>query len=92
VFSETPAVDSGFTAAQLYVCRHSLAADAYGMKTDKEFVNALEDNLHERGAMDKLIRDCAKAGRGSRVMDILRALVIQAWHSEQYHQYQNFAE
>jgi hypothetical protein len=45
VFSDTPAVDSGFTAAQLFVGRHSLVADAYGLKTDKEFVNTLEDNI-----------------------------------------------
>jgi hypothetical protein len=42
--------------------------------------------------MDKLISDCAKAEMGSRVKDILRALIIQAWHSEPYHQNQNFAE
>jgi hypothetical protein len=92
MFSDTQAVDSGFTAAQLFVGRHSLVADAYGLKTDKEFVNTLEDSIQERGAMDKLISDCAKAKMGSRVKDILRALIIQAWHSEPYHQNQNFAE
>jgi hypothetical protein len=92
VFSDTPAVDSGFTAAQRFVGRHSLVADAYGLRTDKDFVNTLEDNIRERGAMDKLISDCAKAETGSRVKDILRAFIIQAWHSEPYHQNQNFAE
>jgi hypothetical protein len=92
VFSDTPAVDSGFTAAQLFVGRHSLVADAYGMKTDKEFVNTLEDNTREWGAMDKLISDCAKAKMGSQVKVILRALIIQAWHSEPYHQHQTFGE
>jgi hypothetical protein len=55
VFSDTPAVDCGVTAAQIFVGRESLVADVYGLKTDKEFVNALEDNIRERGAMDKLI-------------------------------------
>jgi hypothetical protein len=81
VFSDTPAVESGFTAAQLIVGRHSLVADAYGLKTDKEFVNTLEDNIRKRGAMDKIISDCAKAEMGSLVKDILRALIIQAWHN-----------
>jgi hypothetical protein len=92
VFSETPADDSGFTAAQLFVDRHSLVADAYGLKTDEEFVNTLEDNIREWGAMDKLIGDCAKAEMGSRVKEILHTLLIQAWHSEPYHQNQTFAE
>jgi hypothetical protein len=55
VFSDTPAVDCGVTAAQLFVGRESLVADVYGLKTDKYFVNTLEDNIRERGAMDKLI-------------------------------------
>jgi hypothetical protein len=52
VFSDTPAVDCGVTAAQIFVSRESLVADVYGLKTDKEFVNTLEDNIRERGAMD----------------------------------------
>jgi hypothetical protein len=55
VFSDTPAVDSGVKSAQLFIGRKSLVADAYGVKTDKEFVNTLEDNIRERGAIDKLI-------------------------------------
>jgi hypothetical protein len=42
--------------------------------------------------MDKIISDCSKTEMGSRVKDILRALIIQTWHSEPYHQNQNFAE
>jgi cell envelope opacity-associated protein A len=34
VFSDTPAVDSGVTAAQLFVGHESLVADVYGLKTD----------------------------------------------------------
>jgi hypothetical protein len=50
VFSDTPAVDCGATAAQLLVGRKSLVTDVYGLKTDKEFLNALEDNIRERGS------------------------------------------
>jgi hypothetical protein len=91
VFSDTPAVDSGVTCAQLCVGHESLVADVYGLKTDKAFVNTLEDNIRERGAMDKLISDCAKA-MSERVKQILRARCISAWHSEPYHENQNFAE
>jgi hypothetical protein len=92
VFSDTPAVDCGVTAAQIFVGRESLVADVYGLKTDKEFVNTLEDNIRERGAMDKLISDCAKAEMSNRVKQILRALCISSWYSEPYHENQNFAE
>jgi hypothetical protein len=40
VFIDTLAVDSGVTAAQIFVGRESLVADVYGLKTDKEFVNS----------------------------------------------------
>jgi hypothetical protein len=82
----------GVTAAQIFVGRESLIAVVYGLKTDKEFVNTLEDNIRERGEMSKLISNCAKAERSKRVKQILCALVISAWYSEPYHENQNFAE
>jgi hypothetical protein len=88
VFSDTPAVDSGVTCSQLFVGRESLVADVYGLKTDKAFVNTLEDNIRKRGAMDKPIRDCAKAERSESVKQILRALCISALHSKPYHENQ----
>jgi hypothetical protein len=92
VFSDIPAVDCGVTAAQIFVGRESLIADVYGLNTDKEFVNTLEDNIRERGAMSKFISDCAKAEISERVLQILCALVISAWYSEPYHENENFAE
>ena len=57
VYSDVPAVDNGCTAAQLFIGRDSLVTDVYGVKTDKQFINTLEDNIRKRGAMDKLISD-----------------------------------
>ena len=92
VFSDTPAIDNGSTCAQIFVGTESLVTDVYGMKTDKEFVNTLEDNIRTRGAMDKLISDRARAEISNRVLDILRNFVIAAWQSEPYHEHQNPAE
>jgi hypothetical protein len=39
----------------LFIGQKSLVADAYGVKTDKEFVNTLQDKISERGSMDMLI-------------------------------------
>jgi hypothetical protein len=92
VFSDTPAVDCGVTTAQIFVGCESLVADVYGLNTGKELVNTLEDNIQERGAMDKLISDCANAETSEHVKQILRALFISSWYSEPYHANQNFAE
>ena len=54
VFSDTPGLDSGVKQAQVFVGRDTLVADAYPMKSGKQFVNTLEDNIRRRGAMDKL--------------------------------------
>ena len=92
VFSDTPAVDSGVKQAQVFVCTDTLVADAYPMKSGKQFVNTLEDNIRRRGAMDKLLSDSAKTEISNKVMDILRAYHISNWHSEPYNQNQNPAE
>ena len=92
VFSDTPAVDSGVKQAQVFVGRDTLVADAYPMKSGKQFVNTLEDNIRRRGAMDKLLSDSAKTEISNKVMDFLRAHHISNWHSESYHQNQNPAE
>ena len=92
VFSDTPAVDSGVKQAQVFVGRDTLVADAYLMKSGKQFVNTLEDNIRRQGAMDKLLSDSAKTEISNKVMDILRAYHISNWHSEPYHQNQNPAE
>ena len=92
VFSDTPAVDSGVKQAQVFVGRDTLAAEAYPMKSGKQFVNTLEDNIRRRGAMDKLLSDSAKTEISNKVMDILRAYHISNWYSEPYQQNQNPAE
>ena len=92
VFSDTPAVDSGVKQAQVFVGRDTLVADAYPMKSGKQFVNTLEDNIRRQGAMDKLLSDSAKTEISNKVMDNLRAYHISNWHSEPYHQNQNPAE
>ena len=91
-FADVPAICCGALMAQFFIGRHSLVRDVFPMKTDKQFVNTLEDVIRKRGAMDKLISDSAQVEISSRVKDILRALVIEDWQSEAYYQHQNFAE
>ena len=46
------------------------------MKTDKQFINTLEDNIHAHGAMIKLISDCAQYEVINHAQSILWALFI----------------
>ena len=82
IFSDTPAVDSGIKQAQVFVGRDSLVADVYPLKSRKQFVNTLEDNIRRQGAMDKLLSDSAKTEISNKVKDILRAYHISICHSE----------
>ena len=89
VFSDTPAVAIGVKEGQVFVGRDTLVADAYPMKIGKQFDNTIEDNIRQRGAMDKLLSDSAKTEMSNKVMDILRAYRISNWHSDPYQQNQN---
>ena len=60
IFSDTPAVDDGSTMAQFFCGRDTLVCDAYGIKSTKQFINTLADNIRKRGAMDTHISDGGK--------------------------------
>ena len=57
IYAGTDAVDGAFSKAQFFCGTHSLVCDAIGIKTDKQFVATLWDNIKKRGAMDTLISD-----------------------------------
>jgi hypothetical protein len=45
IYSDTPAIDSGANGAQIFIGTKTLFCSAYGAKTDKQFVNHLEDEI-----------------------------------------------
>jgi hypothetical protein len=92
VYSDTAAIDDGSFSAQIFTGTDTLVTDVYGMKTDREFVRTLEDQIRKRGAMDKLVSDRAQLETSKKVLDILRNYRIDDWQSEPYHEHQNFAE
>ena len=92
IFSDTPAVDDGSTMAQFFYGCDTLVCDAYVIKSTKQFINTLSDNIRKRGAMDTLSSDGGKYEISKRVTDLLRSLFIQDYQSESYHQHQNKAE
>ena len=92
IFSDTPAINDGSTMAQFFVGRDTLVCDAYGIKTQKQFINTLYDNIRFRGAMTTLITDGGRYEISKKVADLLRNLFIKQHESEPYHQHQNKAE
>ena len=92
IFSDTAAVDDGSTMAQFFCGHDTLVCDAYGIKSTKQFINTLSDNIRKRGAMDTLISDGGKYEISKQVTDLLRSMSIQDYQSEPYHQHQNKAE
>ena len=59
------------------------------MKTDKQFVNILEDSIQKHSDMGKISRDSAHVEITDSVKYILRACVIDNWSSEPHQQQQN---
>ena len=92
IFSDTPAVDDGPTMVHFFCGHDTLVCDAYGIKSTKQFINTLSDNIRKWGAMDTLISDGGKYEISQRVTDLLHSLFIQDYQSEPYHQDQNKAE
>ena len=92
VFSDTPAIPDGSTMAQFFVGKDTLVCDASGIKSQKQFINTLYDNIKTRGAMDTIITDGGKYEISKNVADLLRSLFIKQYESEPYHQHQNKAE
>jgi hypothetical protein len=75
------AIGDGSKCAQLFVGRHSLVADVYGMKTNREFVNTLEHNIRKCGVMLKIVSDHALPGISSKIQHILNTYIIDDWQS-----------
>ena len=57
VFSDTPAINDGSTMAQFFVGKDTLVCDAYGIKSQKQFINTLYYNIKTRKANHTIITD-----------------------------------
>jgi hypothetical protein len=60
IYSGTPAIDCGITSAQIFVGTKTHSADVYPIKSNKQFVNKLLDNITQCRTPAKLISDCAQ--------------------------------
>jgi hypothetical protein len=93
IYYNAPDIDGGETCAQIFVDMETLVTDGYGMKTEKQFVNTLEDNIRERGALSQFLSDRTQVEISVCVVGIFRVLHIGQWQiSEPHQQHQNPCE
>jgi hypothetical protein len=92
IYSDTPAINCGITSAQLLVGTKTHTADVYPIKSDKQFVIMLLDNITQCRAPTKLISDRAQVEISEHVKQVLRPLHISTWQSEPHQQHQNPAK
>ena len=76
VYSNISAIDSGATSAVFSHGTKSHVCDIQGIKSDKEFINALEDNVHFHGAPSKMISDCGSVEISECIKNFLCPLCI----------------
>ena len=77
---------------QFHMGRLYLVSDIFGIKTEKKFVDTLEDIIREQGAMDSSISDSTQVEISNKVRDLSRGHSVDDWQSEAHFQHQNFAE
>ena len=92
VYADVPAVENGSMGAQIFVGMGSEVVEEQGLKSPKQFVHSLEDNIRKCGAIDKLVSDRVQMEIGQHEQDILQALFISSWQSKPHQQQQNLAE
>ena len=92
IFPDNPTVDSGVKQDEIFVGRDAVVADAYPMKSRKQFANTLEVNIRRWGVTDKLLGDLTETEISNKVMHIPKAYHISNWHSDLYHWNQNPAD
>ena len=71
-----PAFCSDETFTQIFVGWKTYLTDIYDLKSQKQFVNAFQDQIRKRGAMDCLLSNQAQVKILARVREILGAYAI----------------
>ena len=98
VIMDIPTKDDGIgghancTLVQLFTSADSEFTSIYPIHAKSEFPHALQDFIHDHGAMKSLRHDNAKEETSTLVQDILKMYMIRDSQSEPHYQHQNPAE
>ena len=89
IHSNTPAIDGGFTEAQVFFGRKSHIIHPESISRTKSFLRCIQNFVRKWGAPIRMLADSISYHSSHQVLDYLRILWIQLWFSEAYHQHQN---
>lgn len=94
IFSDTPAVNGGEKAAQLFVGCTTKLASVHPLKNtgEKALLGAFDDHVRWHGAPKELCAENDQVYEGSFFMKYVCDLWIWLWQSESYHQQQNYVD
>ena len=92
IYSDTPALDSGHTEAQIYFGRKSHIVDVQPRTKNISFLGTLQNMVQKWGAPNCILGNHAQEHHSHRVLAYLRMLWIGYWWSEPYYQHQNMFE
>ena len=92
IYCDTPGIDDGSICAHLFVGIKSPVSGLYGTKTDNNFVNSLEGNIHTWGYISKLINDSDQYEVIKFTQSIIWDLFIDYWQNEPHYQHMKFSE
>lgn len=91
-FSDVPAINGGEKVGQYFQGTTTKVRAVYGLKSEKQFLSALQDEIRKRGAPNRLITDRAKVETSEQTKRFLRSIIVGDWQSEPHQQHQNPAE
>ena len=92
IYSDTEAIDSNITKAQIFFGRKSHIIHVEPVSTKYTFIKCLQNFVRKWGAPQRLLGDHSITQTSYRVMDYLRMLWIGHWCSEAYYKHQNMFE
>ena len=86
IFSDTPAVDGGQTAAHIFSGRHSKLTSIHPLRDtgEEEIFGAFQDRVHWHGSLNEVIVDNSSFYHWFKFMKYVCNLYIQFWQSESY--------
>ena len=78
--------------ASIFVGRKALITNVYPMMAETQIPCTLGHNIKDRGAMETIISDGARAAIGPRIKAICGIFTVKNYQSKPHHQHQNYAE
>ena len=86
-FLDTPALGTTVKMAQIYVGRKTLVTDVYPMTRKNQIPHTLKTNIKDRGAMETIISNGAKAATSAQTKAICNIYTVKDYQSEPHHQH-----